>query len=112
MITRGRNVVLILLATAAFTGNVVAASPQGVARTETTGRTGMRRLKPKAQKPLDSRKRGDLRRVQWTRPFSAAHKIARSTNRVLLVKPLMGGSNTPDPAGVPCGGVNDCEGSW
>jgi hypothetical protein len=31
---------------------------------------------------------------------------------VLLVKPILGGSNTPSPEGVACGGKEDCEGSW
>jgi hypothetical protein len=70
---------------------------------------------PAAAPPGDARggpESGDLRRVQWVRPFKEALAKARQTNRVLLVKPLMGGSNVPDETGVPCGGKRDCEGSW
>lgn len=56
--------------------------------------------------------RGDLRRVPWIRPFRDARAEAERTGRVILCKPILGGSNTPDPDGVPCGGKHDCEGSW
>jgi hypothetical protein len=72
--------------------------------------------KGKQAEPRDDRAKGlsagDPRRVDWVRPFKDALAKARETNRVLLVKPLMGGSNVPDPAGTPCGGKKDCEGSW
>ena len=57
-------------------------------------------------------RRGDLRRVDWIRPFDRALTRARRMKRVLIVKPILGGSNEPDPNGLPCGGVRDCEGSW
>lgn len=55
---------------------------------------------------------GDPRRIRWIRPVAAAVEEAKAAGRVLLVKPILGGSNTPDPDGVPCGGTRDCEGSW
>ena len=77
-----------------------------------------------AQDPVDSRAGaavatarrfdagGDLDKSVWHRPFRAAQKVARAAGRVMLVKPILGGSNQPAPGGVPCGGKNDCEGSW
>ena len=56
--------------------------------------------------------RGDLRRVDWVRPFDEALNRAARLGRVLIVKPILGGSNEPDPNGLPCGGVRDSEGSW
>ncbi len=55
---------------------------------------------------------GDLDKITWTRPFAAAQQLARAGKRVMLVKPILGGGNAPRPDGVPCGGKNDCEGSW
>jgi hypothetical protein len=55
---------------------------------------------------------GDARRVPWILPFRDALAQARRTGRVILCKPILGGSNTPDPGGLPCGGRHDCEGSW
>lgn len=55
---------------------------------------------------------GDMRRIQWVRPWDEASKTAAARGRLLVVKPILGGSNTPDPDGVPCGGKKDCEGSW
>ena len=55
---------------------------------------------------------GDLDKIVWHRPFADAQALAARQQRVMLVKPILGGSNTPDPDGVPCGGKNDCEGSW
>ena len=55
---------------------------------------------------------GDIDKIEWVRPFAAAQERARELGRVLLVKPIMGGSNKPNPDGLPCGGVDDCEGSW
>jgi len=55
---------------------------------------------------------GDLDKIVWHRPFADAQRIARETGRVLLIKPILGGGNRPKPGGVPCGGKNDCEGSW
>jgi hypothetical protein len=55
---------------------------------------------------------GDLDKIAWERPFARAQQLAREQDRVLLVKPILGGSNTPRPTGVACGGVDDCEGSW
>jgi hypothetical protein len=55
---------------------------------------------------------GDLDKIAWERPFARAQELARERNRVLLVKPILGGSNTPRPGGVACGGKDDCEGSW
>ena len=55
---------------------------------------------------------GDLDKIVWHRPFTEAQRLARETGRVLLVKPILGGGNKPKPEGVPCGGKNDCEGSW
>jgi hypothetical protein len=55
---------------------------------------------------------GDLRRVHWVRPWAKAQEESRRTGRPILCKPILGGSNTPDPSGLPCGGKNDCEGSW
>lgn len=55
---------------------------------------------------------GDLRRIEWVRPYGPAVERATSETRLLLVKPILGGSNTPDPNGLPCGGKKDCDGSW
>ena len=55
---------------------------------------------------------GDLDKIEWIRPFAKAHRLARDSQRVMLVKPILGGGNAPAPSGVPCGGKNDCEGSW
>lgn len=55
---------------------------------------------------------GDLRKIVWQRPWTRARDLAREQGRVLLVKPILGGSNAPAPDGVPCGGEQDCEGSW
>ena len=55
---------------------------------------------------------GDLDKIVWHRPYARAQQLARNAGRVLLVKPILGGGNVPDPAGVPCGGKRDCEGSW
>ena len=55
---------------------------------------------------------GDLDKIVWHRPFADAQRIAKETGRVLLIKPILGGGNRPKPSGVPCGGKNDCEGSW
>jgi hypothetical protein len=55
---------------------------------------------------------GDLDKIIWQRPFTAARELAQQSGRVLLVKPILGGGNMPKPGGVPCGGKNDCEGSW
>ena len=55
---------------------------------------------------------GDLDKIEWLRPFGAAQQWARDRKRLMLVKPILGGSNAADPSGVPCGGKNDCEGSW
>jgi hypothetical protein len=59
-----------------------------------------------------ARDSGDSRRVRWIRPYADAIASAVALHRPLLVKPILGGSNTPDPKGVPCGGKHDCEGSW
>ncbi|MBK8097685.1 MAG: hypothetical protein IPK26_11295 [Planctomycetes bacterium] len=71
---------------------------------------------PKAQVPAAQAGRhergGDLDKIEWLRPFGAAQQRARERKRLLLVKPILGGSNAADPSGVPCGGKNDCEGSW
>lgn len=55
---------------------------------------------------------GDLDKIEWVRPFAVAQQRAKEANRVMLVKPILGGGNAPAPGGVPCGGKNDCEGSW
>lgn len=55
---------------------------------------------------------GDLDKIVWNRPFVRAQELARASGRVLLIKPILGGGNVPKPGGVPCGGKNDCEGSW
>lgn len=55
---------------------------------------------------------GDLDKIEWVRPFALAQQRARQQRRLMLVKPILGGSNVAVPAGVPCGGKNDCEGSW
>ncbi|HZN39753.1 MAG TPA: hypothetical protein VFD82_13170 [Planctomycetota bacterium] len=55
---------------------------------------------------------GDLDKIVWNRPFARAQELARESGRVLLIKPILGGGNVPKPGGVPCGGKNDCEGSW
>jgi hypothetical protein len=55
---------------------------------------------------------GDLDKIAWARPFARAQELAQEQGRVLLVKPILGGSNKPSPGGVACGGTNDCEGSW
>jgi hypothetical protein len=55
---------------------------------------------------------GDLDKIVWHRPFAKAQELARESGRVLLIKPILGGGNRPKPGGVPCGGKNDCEGSW
>jgi hypothetical protein len=55
---------------------------------------------------------GDLDKIVWNRPFARAQELARASGRVLLIKPILGGGNVPKPGGVPCGGKNDCEGSW
>jgi hypothetical protein len=55
---------------------------------------------------------GDLDKIAWEHPFARARELARTQHRVLLVKPILGGSNVPDPQGVACGGKRDCEGSW
>lgn len=70
-----------------------------------------------AQEPVpspapDRRTLGDLDKIEWLRPLAHAREVARQQGRVVLVKPILGGSNTPAPDGVPCGGKNDCEGSW
>jgi hypothetical protein len=65
-----------------------------------------------ASVPATASRAGDPRRVRWVRPWSEAVAAARASRRPILAKPIMGGSNTPDPDGVPCGGERDCEGSW
>ena len=55
---------------------------------------------------------GDLDKIVWNRPFSRAQELARASGRVMLIKPILGGGNVPKRTGVPCGGKNDCEGSW
>jgi len=55
---------------------------------------------------------GDADKIEWVRPFARARELAAGTHRVLLVKPILGGSNRPFPSGRPCGGKEDCEGSW
>ena len=55
---------------------------------------------------------GDANKIQWVFPFEEALERSRATGRPLFVKPIIGGSNRPDPDGVPCGGKSDCEGSW
>jgi hypothetical protein len=65
-----------------------------------------------ASAPATASRAGDPRRVRWVRPWSEAVAAARASGRPILAKPIMGGSNTPDPDGVPCGGERDCEGSW
>ena len=55
---------------------------------------------------------GDLDKIVWNRPFASAQELARASGRVLLIKPILGGGNVPKRGGVPCGGKNDCEGSW
>ena len=55
---------------------------------------------------------GDLDKIVWNRPFARAQELARASGRVLLIKPILGGGNVPKCFGVPCGGKNDCEGSW
>ncbi|HEX6813336.1 MAG TPA: hypothetical protein VF384_17075 [Planctomycetota bacterium] len=55
---------------------------------------------------------GDLDKIVWHRPFADARRLAKESGRVLLLKPILGGGNEPKPDGVPCGGKNDCEGSW
>jgi len=57
-------------------------------------------------------KGGDLDKIVWEHPLARARELARAQQRVLLVKPILGGSNVPAPLGVACGGKNDCEGSW
>ena len=47
---------------------------------------------------------GDLDKIVWLRPLATARELARAQHRVLLVKPILGGSNTPAPLGVACGG--------
>ena len=75
-------------------------------------------LEPAPQEPAPSAAArrfpaaGDLDKIAWERPFARAQQIAREQDRVLLVKPILGGSNTPRPGGVACGGKDDCEGSW
>lgn len=65
-----------------------------------------------AAKGVRHERGGDLDKIEWLRPFTAAQQRAREQKRLLLVKPILGGSNAADPTGVPCGGKNDCEGSW
>ena len=55
---------------------------------------------------------GDLDKIVWNRPFARAQELARASGRVMLIKPILGGGNVPKRTGVPCGGKNDCEGSW
>ena len=55
---------------------------------------------------------GDLDKITWERPFARARELAKERHRVMLVKPILGGGNTPDPKGTACGGKHDCEGSW
>ena len=63
----------------------------------------------KAAKPSEA---GDANRIRWVRPYAEAVKQAKATNRLILAKPIMGGSNTPKPGGLPAGGKTDCDGSW
>jgi hypothetical protein len=69
-----------------------------------------------AQEPKAAERRfpkgGDLDKIVWEHPLARARELARAQHRVLLVKPILGGSNVPAPLGVACGGKNDCEGSW
>ena len=51
-------------------------------------------------------------RMNWVRPFADARARAKTAGRLMLVKPILGGTNAPDPDGLPCGGKQDCEGSW
>jgi hypothetical protein len=82
-------------------------------KTQKAPATRPARERPEAPRDDDrARKAGDVRRVAWVRPFKDAMAKARETGRVVLVKPLMGGSNLPDEGGIPCGGKRDCEGSW
>jgi hypothetical protein len=55
---------------------------------------------------------GDARRIAWSNDFEQVLARAKETGRPILCKPILGGSNKPDPDGVPCGGKQDCEGSW
>lgn len=102
-------------------GTIVTVEPMegGSAKPDAKGETPTKdqpkKEEPKKEEPKKDQAfapPSDLRRVAWVRPFEAALKEARESNRVLLVKPIMGGSNTPDPNGVPCGGKRDLEGSW
>jgi hypothetical protein len=70
---------------------------------------------PAAEEPAAARRfaeGGDLDKIDWMRPFARACEIAKEQQRVMLVKPILGGGNAPKPDGVACGGKNDCEGSW
>ncbi len=60
----------------------------------------------------DAPKPGDPSRIQWVRPFKDALKQAKEKNRLLFIKPILGGSNTPKEGGKVAGGKNDCDGSW
>ena len=79
---------------------------------KTPGGGIIRKQGPGGKKMAGDSVQGDARRINWIRPFSKASELARKSGRILYVKPIMGGSNTPAPDGVPCGGQNDCEGSW
>lgn len=61
---------------------------------------------------LPSFLQGDAERVQWVRPYREAARASKERNRLLLAKPIYGGTNTPVEGGVLAGGKNDCEGSW
>ena len=55
---------------------------------------------------------GDSDRIQWVRPYPKAAEVSKERKRLILAKPIYGGTNTPVDGGVLAGGKNDCEGSW
>ena len=75
-------------------------------------RTSAQESRPQPQDQGAVMRSGDMRRVDWVRPWSKATAAAKAAGKLMVVKPILGGSNTPDPDGIPCGGKNDCEGSW
>lgn len=65
-----------------------------------------------AAEPTKLPEAGDATRICWVRPYAEAVKQAKVTNRLILAKPIMGGTNKPKPGGLPAGGKTDCDGSW
>ncbi len=55
---------------------------------------------------------GNTSRIRWIRPFNEALKQGKEARRLVFVKPIIGGSNTPKPGGRIADGKNDCDGSW